>query len=241
MTRVRKFRAVPESVPAARRFVRDALRDQSRELIQAAELMTSELATNCVQHAHTDFELAVRMQDQIRVEVRDTDQHQPEIQFPKPEDQSGRGLRIVEAMSDTWGVIPSQEGKTVWFELESQPAASDREQTAAAINEQRSDRGGRPDRQQRMRGGGDDRRRWQGEASRAEAGCIDYRLYQDTENDDQFVFVEEWESEQALQQHFTTAHIAQFMRAVPAALVAPPDVKFHEVASTRDLSDVSSD
>ena len=77
-------------------------------------------------------------------------------------------------------------------------------------------------------------------ASRAEAGCIDYRLYQDTESSDQFVFVEEWESEQALQQHFTTAHIAQFMRAVPAALVAPPDVKFHEVASTRDLSDVSS-
>jgi quinol monooxygenase YgiN len=76
-------------------------------------------------------------------------------------------------------------------------------------------------------------------ASRAEAGCIDYRLYQDTENSDHFVFVEEWESEEALQQHFGTAHIAQFMRAVPAALVAPPDVKFHEVASTRDLSNVS--
>jgi quinol monooxygenase YgiN len=76
-------------------------------------------------------------------------------------------------------------------------------------------------------------------ASREEAGCIDYRLYEDTENSNEFVFVEEWENDEALQQHFRTPHIAAFMGAIPPAIVAPPDVQFHEVASTRDLGEVS--
>jgi quinol monooxygenase YgiN len=76
-------------------------------------------------------------------------------------------------------------------------------------------------------------------ASRAEAGCIDYRLYADTENANEFVFVEEWESDEALRLHFKTPHIAEFMQAVPATLVAPPDVKFHDVARSRDLSNIT--
>ncbi len=76
-------------------------------------------------------------------------------------------------------------------------------------------------------------------ASREEPGCISYRLYEDTELQDAFVFVEEWESRQALEQHFATAHIAEFMRAIPSAIVAPPDVQFHTIASTEDLDDVS--
>ncbi len=77
-------------------------------------------------------------------------------------------------------------------------------------------------------------------ASREEAGCIDYRVYEDTEQPNRFVFVEEWHSEEALQQHFRTAHIATFMQAIPATITAAPDVKFHEVASTRDLAEVSA-
>jgi quinol monooxygenase YgiN len=40
------------------------------------------------------------------------------------------------------------------------------------------------------------------EASREEAGCISYRLYEDTELENEFVFVEEWESREALRNHF---------------------------------------
>jgi quinol monooxygenase YgiN len=76
-------------------------------------------------------------------------------------------------------------------------------------------------------------------ASRQEPGNIGYRLYQDTESEHDFVFVEEWESEEALQRHFATPHIAEFMRAIPRTLVAPPDVKFHTVSLSRDLGDVS--
>jgi quinol monooxygenase YgiN len=77
-------------------------------------------------------------------------------------------------------------------------------------------------------------------ASRTEAGCISYRLYEDIELENEFVFVEEWESREALQQHFETAHVAAFMRAIHATIVAPPDVKFHTIASTMDLADVST-
>ncbi len=77
-------------------------------------------------------------------------------------------------------------------------------------------------------------------ASRQEAGCISYRLYEDTELDNEFVVVEEWENSEALQRHFATSHVADFMRAIPATVVAPPDVKFHTIESTMDLAEVST-
>jgi quinol monooxygenase YgiN len=77
-------------------------------------------------------------------------------------------------------------------------------------------------------------------ASREEAGCLAYRLYEDTEREHEFVFVEEWRDGEALRRHFATPHIRTFMGAIPDAIVAPPDVKFHTVASTMDLDDVRS-
>jgi quinol monooxygenase YgiN len=77
-------------------------------------------------------------------------------------------------------------------------------------------------------------------ASRAETGCISYRLYEATDLENEFVFVEEWQSDEALQQHFATPHVAEFMRAIATAITAPPDVKFHTVASSMDLADVNA-
>ena len=78
------------------------------------------------------------------------------------------------------------------------------------------------------------------DVSREETGCVSYRLYKDTERPNEFVFVEEWESSEALRRHFATPHVREFMRAIPEAIVAPPDVKFHTIASTMDLADVST-
>lgn len=118
---------------AARHFVRDVLREQPRETVEAAELMTSELATNSVRHAHSDFELAIHCsRDEIRVEVSDHGQGQPVLRSPTPREQSGRGLRIVQEFSDAWGTVPSTNGKLVWFTLPAQT----REPRSAASSEE---------------------------------------------------------------------------------------------------------
>jgi quinol monooxygenase YgiN len=76
-------------------------------------------------------------------------------------------------------------------------------------------------------------------ASRGETGCLSYRLYEDTEIENEFVFVEEWDGDEALQRHFATPHVREFMRAIPATIVGAPDVKFHTIARSVDLADVS--
>jgi anti-sigma regulatory factor (Ser/Thr protein kinase) len=136
MTAARRFRCQPEAVTAARGFVRDMLRDQPPETLEAAELMTSELATNCVRHANTEFEVAIYAQGPIRIEVRDTGEGRPRVLSPASQDQSGRGLMIVEAMSESWGVIPASDGKTVWFTVAHPSTSSER--GASAVS---SDRG----------------------------------------------------------------------------------------------------
>jgi len=78
------------------------------------------------------------------------------------------------------------------------------------------------------------------QASREEQGCLGYRFYEDTEQPNEFVFVEEWADQQALERHFATEHIAAFMAAVPATLAAPPAVKFHTVASSVDLAELTA-
>ena len=115
----RRFPGEPEGVSDARRFVRDELADREAELIDAAELMTSELASNCVRHAGSDFEVAISSRDEVRIEVRDEGGGNPQVLSPRPDQPSGRGLAIVQALSDRWGVIPAGEGKTVWFALAS--------------------------------------------------------------------------------------------------------------------------
>jgi anti-sigma regulatory factor (Ser/Thr protein kinase) len=135
MTDSRRFRCRPEAVTAARGFVRDALRSQSLEVVEAAELMTSELATNCVRHAHTDFEVAIHREGGIRIEVRDTGDGRPRRLSPLSKEPSGRGLLIVEAMSDSWGVIPDSDGKTVWFTVAQPGASSDTPRTHSRANQ----------------------------------------------------------------------------------------------------------
>ena len=117
MTSTRTFRCRPDAVVAARRFVREALAEYPLETVEAAELLTSELATNCVRHAQTDFELAVRSSRGVRIEVRDTGAGHPQLLSPAPRELTGRGLRIVAALSQAWGVTESDQGKAVWFTL----------------------------------------------------------------------------------------------------------------------------
>jgi hypothetical protein len=57
----------------------------------------------------------------LRVEVSDDDPNLPVASHPQHPATSGRGLRIVAALADRWGVTPNPDGKTVWFELHLPP------------------------------------------------------------------------------------------------------------------------
>lgn len=128
MRSARRFPCEVESVAAARHFVRNVLRDQPGGVVEAVELMTSELATNSVRHARSGFELAIDdSREQIRVEVSDTGEGQPMLRSPAISERSGRGLRIVQALSDDWGSIPATHGKMVWFTLPTRAHATERE------------------------------------------------------------------------------------------------------------------
>lgn len=116
MRRARKFPAELASVSAARHFVRNAIESLPSEIADSVELMVSELATNSVKHADTEFELVIEYSDsRVRVEVTDSGAGEPTPRDPAPSDPSGRGLRIVDLMADKWGVRRSGDTKTVWF------------------------------------------------------------------------------------------------------------------------------
>jgi serine phosphatase RsbU (regulator of sigma subunit)/anti-sigma regulatory factor (Ser/Thr protein kinase) len=123
---------------AARELVRAALTqwsglglpgtgDLAERLTEDAVLVVSELVTNAVVHAGTDVELLCRLDDDpehgraLVIEVRDHHpcraprDSPPETPYETPE--YGRGLRLVAALADAWGVTYRRSAKTVWARL----------------------------------------------------------------------------------------------------------------------------
>jgi anti-sigma regulatory factor (Ser/Thr protein kinase) len=86
--------------------------------VDAAVLLASELATNAVVHAATLYSVEFRyVDDKVTVAVGDTGSGTPEMRQPGIE--GGHGLRLVDAISDDWGVRPERPGKSVYFNLAS--------------------------------------------------------------------------------------------------------------------------
>ena len=121
----RAFPRIADSVPAARHFVVDIVTDIPKEIADRAALMVSELATNAIRHGGTDFEMRIERTDhELSVEIEDSGEGSPVVRHARPRDASGRGLHIVEALSDAWGVRNANRGagKTVWFTLSLAPS-----------------------------------------------------------------------------------------------------------------------
>jgi diguanylate cyclase (GGDEF)-like protein/PAS domain S-box-containing protein len=109
----------PRSCAAARSRLRALLHHWGQgPLLDPAELLTSELVKNAVEHADSDVLLGVtHWGDRLRFEVTDAGQGTPRLRETALTDVSGRGLRLVEALSDAWGIAKDGAAKTVWFEL----------------------------------------------------------------------------------------------------------------------------
>ncbi|MGW3934973.1 ATP-binding protein [Streptomyces phaeochromogenes] len=104
-----------------RRIVRSYLREwEMAELTDAVELGATELLANVVRHVpdrRCEF-LLLRQVAGVRVEVMDGCPRLPSIPAELPlEAEGGRGLVLLDAVADKWGVEPAAVGgKTVWFE-----------------------------------------------------------------------------------------------------------------------------
>ncbi|MEO7836853.1 MAG: SpoIIE family protein phosphatase [Acidimicrobiales bacterium] len=114
----------PSSSGRARRFIAGALRSwrMSEMSDGAVELLTSELTTNAVRHARSPFTVTIRYDgERVRIEVDDSSPVPPTVRTPRDDDTGGRGLILVEAMAENWGVTPTPHGKRVWFDLLAPP------------------------------------------------------------------------------------------------------------------------
>lgn len=112
----RWFEPDPRNVLGARRFVADVLSAApiSATIREWAALVTSELATNAVVHAGTDFRVRVRADQAVEIAVTDRGSADPVVVEPDPERYGGRGMFIVASGSDDWGVDHTPDGKRVW-------------------------------------------------------------------------------------------------------------------------------
>jgi len=114
------FDPYPQSVPQARAFVLSIeWIPEDEETRARLATLTSEIVTNAVLHARTSFVVSVtRSPSRIRVTVKDRSVQLVLRKTYGPTSPTGRGLHIVEALADRWGVDTSADGKTVWFEID---------------------------------------------------------------------------------------------------------------------------
>jgi anti-sigma regulatory factor (Ser/Thr protein kinase)/anti-anti-sigma regulatory factor len=105
----------------ARNVTTDAcLRWDLPELLAPASLITSELVSNAVDHAHTMMTLRLTLQSRyLQIAVRDGAAEEP-VPPAGPGDtgaKRGRGLLLVDATANSWGWLPTENGKVVWASL----------------------------------------------------------------------------------------------------------------------------
>lgn len=114
--------AAPSSVRTARRAVLDAVGDTLHpDGLDAVLLATSEVVTNALEHGAPPIELRLQCDDtRVRVEVRDASPLPPRERSaaPGPAEVRGRGMVIVNRITDRWGIEELAEGKAVWFEVD---------------------------------------------------------------------------------------------------------------------------
>lgn len=118
----RRFETGPAAISLARRFVTTTLdRWGYGDVADDAAIVVSELATNAVLHARSTFHVSVGVAagegEGVRIGVHDESPLQPSLRGYSITSATGRGLRMVDALSASWGSIPLPHRKEVWAEL----------------------------------------------------------------------------------------------------------------------------
>ena len=116
----RRYPPDPAIVTSVRSFAAGRLKTlQLNELRDEVELLLTELITNAIIHARTEFEIRVEASGAgVRVEVTDDNPTMPVAGTLSAAALSGRGLMLVQSMSTRWGAHRNPAGgKSVWFEI----------------------------------------------------------------------------------------------------------------------------
>ncbi|WP_240361909.1 ATP-binding protein [Streptomyces sp. MBT27] len=116
------FMAEPRELAGLRRVMRLHLNLWGLpHVVEAAQLCVTELVTNVITHVGPDTPttLAVSMNgSRLRIAVIDPDARAlPTLLSACADDESGRGMALVEATAQRWGVILREDGKVTWCEL----------------------------------------------------------------------------------------------------------------------------
>lgn len=123
--RVVTLAAAPQAVGEGRAWSRETTKEwQLDHMTDVVAQLVSELVTNSVEHADTSCVRVLLMLAAgiLRLDVTDDDVVSLPIRAQAgADDVAGRGLEIVEALSDRWGVHISATAKSVWCELVSWP------------------------------------------------------------------------------------------------------------------------
>ncbi|MFI2366905.1 ATP-binding protein [Streptomyces sp. NPDC018833] len=116
------FLAEPQEVAALRRIVRLHLKAWGLlRQTDVAQVCVSELIANVIRHVGAGTPTALRLSmsgTHLRVEVRDPDARAlPTLVAVGPDSESGRGMALVDAMADRWGVLLGSDHKVTWCEI----------------------------------------------------------------------------------------------------------------------------
>ncbi len=120
---VERYAAAAAAVPVARSAAVRTLRGWHLDLptVQTAELVTCELITNAVQASPPGDIIAMRLTLTARhllIETWDGSDARPVPISPRADDEHGRGLALIEALSTQWGWFRARDrGKIVWAEV----------------------------------------------------------------------------------------------------------------------------
>jgi len=109
-----------EAAARSREFLRDAIcAPHHATALEDAELLVSELVTNGIRYAAPPIVLRIECenQDSLRILVRDGSPLMPRLNHAEPEDERGRGMYLVDYISDEWGAERTPDGKETWFRL----------------------------------------------------------------------------------------------------------------------------
>jgi anti-sigma regulatory factor (Ser/Thr protein kinase) len=100
-------------------LARVACATHNASVLDTAQLLVSELVTDALQHGRPPITLHISCVEEagLQIELTDTAPGLPVLREHDLAAAHGRGIALVDMLSDDWGIRPGDQGKRIWFRL----------------------------------------------------------------------------------------------------------------------------